>query len=114
MPLYEYQCPKCGTFTAWARMSESSAPALCSECGCKGPRMISAPRLALMKPATRRAMARNEQSAHEPGMVQRSSCGCSGSHACGRNKVSSAGHGGKKSILPVQPKSNARPWMLGH
>lgn len=117
MPLYDYHCDSCGEFTAWGKMSESDHPAACPECGAASPRMISAPRLAVMAASQRSAYERNEKSAHEPKMAKRSSCGCTGSHTCSSGKTADPK---KEQSAPAKPamerqtKANARPWMLGH
>ena len=108
MPMYEFHCDHCGGFSALRKMSESQAPAVCEECGALSPRVMSAPRLALMGKAARNAHERNEKSAHEPAIRRRSSCGCTGTHTC---KSSSPD---KKPGLQMQTKKSARPWMLGH
>ncbi|MBC7696825.1 MAG: zinc ribbon domain-containing protein [Bacteroidia bacterium] len=121
MPLYEYECVNCGVFSALRKMSESSQPALCDECGCEGERIISAPHLAILGKAQRSAHETNERSAHEPKIGRRSSCGCAGSHTCkpsADGKISkSASKVNQVTGLPalqMQTKKTARPWMLGH
>lgn len=111
MPLYEYACPDCGTFSALRKMSESQLPARC-ECGEVGERILSAPRLAVMDCAQRSAHERNEKSAHEPRATRRSSCGCSGNHTCKTGAAKAPQE--KGSLLKMQTKKTARPWMFGH
>lgn len=42
MPIYEYQCPKCGeTFEEWGKASESHKEEPCPKCGTPSPRIIS-------------------------------------------------------------------------
>ena len=42
MPIYEYQCPKCGNiFEEWAKASESHKEEPCPKCGTPSPRIIS-------------------------------------------------------------------------
>jgi putative FmdB family regulatory protein len=42
MPVYEYQCLKCGTvFELMRRISEMDNPALCPQCGAEGQRLVS-------------------------------------------------------------------------
>ena len=114
MPLYEYACPDCGTFSALRKMSESQLPAHC-DCGELGTRILSAPRLAVMDRAQRSAHERNEKSAHEPRSTRRSSCGCSGNHTCNSSATAKdQGSKEKGSLLQMQTKKTARPWMLGH
>ncbi|MBF8221546.1 FmdB family zinc ribbon protein [Halomonas sp. 328] len=95
MPIYEFDCPRCGSFDALLPMREREAPRPCPGCGTPAPRRLSAPRLALMPHARRQAHVTNERSAHEP--KQRHGCG----HAPReRDTRPRAGRG--------------RPWMLGH
>lgn len=116
MPIYDYRCEQCGDFSVLRKMSESSLPATCIECGAQAARIISAPNLALMDGARRSAFERNEKSAHAPRQARRSSCGCSGTHTCSstnKNAVSTNGSGDANG-LRMQTKKTARPWMLGH
>jgi len=112
MPVYEYECDTCGVFTALRKMSESAAPAACEECGCESPRIMSAPRLAVMDKSQRVAHERNEKSAHDPKVAKRSSCGCAGSHTCKTTTKVSQETG--RAPLQMQTKKTARPWMLSH
>ena len=42
MPIYEYQCPKCGNiFEEWAKASEAHKEEPCPRCGTPSPRIIS-------------------------------------------------------------------------
>lgn len=42
MPIYEYQCPKCGNvFEEWAKSSEAHKDAKCPVCGTPSPRIMS-------------------------------------------------------------------------
>lgn len=42
MPIYEYQCPKCGkVFEEWAKSSEAHKDAKCPVCGTPSPRIMS-------------------------------------------------------------------------
>lgn len=121
MPLYDYECGNCGTFSAFRKMSESSLSVACGHCGGESERVISVPFFALMAKEKRGAYERNEKSAHEPKAIRRSSCGCSGAHTCNpktsqfnatkENKIQSnqPGRG-----FQMQTKLTARPWMLGH
>ncbi|MFT6989990.1 MAG: putative FmdB family regulatory protein [Paraglaciecola sp.] len=115
MPLYDYQCESCGTFSALRKMSESANPSECDSCGEMAARIISAPHLALLSSSTRIAHERNEKASHEPRQTRRSSCGCStDAHSCKPASKQNAnptteGHG-----LLMQTKKTARPWMLGH
>lgn len=113
MPLYEYHCADCGNFTVLRKISESNMPAFCETCGGTSKRVISAPHLAILGQAQRIAHQRNEKSAHEPGSLRRSSCGCTGGHTCKTNSKSEAVNT-QGSAFQMQTKKTARPWMLGH
>jgi len=113
MPLYDYLCPTCGNFSAWASIKDALADAPCPSCAIPGPRVISAPRIALMPAGIRRAHERNERSAHEPAHHRRSGCGCHGAHTCGTASQASAETTDSPGIKR-QAKPGARPWMLGH
>ncbi len=103
MPLYEYECNHCGTFTDFAKMADSTLPANCPECGVTSPRIISAPRLAMVSKFARVAHERNEKSAHQPVMASKGTGKCSHSGPCN--------HGPVKAAPAKMPQ---RPWMLGH
>lgn len=96
MPLYDYACNECGRFRAWRAMAEAAAPADCPGCGTTAPRAVTAPNLAILGRSTRIAHERNERSAHEPAVMQRSQMG-----------------------PPSKPHHHHRPdprraWMIGH
>ncbi len=46
MPLYTYTCTTHGEFKAWAKMSESDAPAPCPTCATVSPRALARPMIA--------------------------------------------------------------------
>ena len=112
MPVYEYECNSCGVFTALRKMSESSQPTVCEDCGSESPRIMSAPRLAVLGKSQLMAHERNEKSAHDPKVAKRSSCGCTGSHTCNTSTKVNPDTG--KAALQMQTKKTARPWMLAH
>jgi putative FmdB family regulatory protein len=121
MPLYEYECGRCGVFSAMKKISAFDQPAQCDTCGESSARVISVPHYALLGKAVRIAHERNEQSAHEPRAFRRSGCGCSGKHTCqtsNRKTENVQGLGVAENSQPApfqkQTKSTARPWMLGH
>lgn len=42
MPIYEYECPKCGNvFEEWVKSSESHEDKPCPKCGTPSPRIVS-------------------------------------------------------------------------
>ncbi len=124
MPLYEYECGRCGVFTAMKKISAFNQPAECDTCGEMGARIISIPHYALMGKASRLAHERNEQSVHAPRSHRRSSCGCQGTHTCSTDKRQSEANRGvglsgqsaheQPAPFQTQTKATARPWMLGH
>lgn len=102
MPLYEFNCTQCGPFTELRPMSECATPVPCPGCAGLAPRMISAPRLAVMKRSNRVAWERNEKSAHEPRSA--------------KNQHSDHDHHSHdhKSRHRHKHVRGGRPWMLGH
>jgi len=69
MPIYEYTCPFCGSFSVLRAIQDRSLPARCPGCDAKAGRAIGAPNLNLMSMALRAAFSRNEKSCHEPGIA---------------------------------------------
>ncbi len=118
MPIYDYHCEHCGSFTEMKKMSESEMAVACPSCGNDATRVITAPQLAILGKAQRNAYERNEISAHEPKMARRSSCGCNGTHTCSTSGNKSSKQVDKAVVnnngLQMQTKKTARPWMLGH
>lgn len=105
MPIYEYECAGCGTFSAMRRVADRDAPQACPDCGAEARRMVSATMLALMAPARRRAHAGNERSAHAPALSQghRHGPGC----GCGTAAAKPAADAAKSY-------PGKRPWMISH
>ena len=87
MPVYEYQCAECGTFSASAAMAASAQPAGCPRCEASSPRILSP----VASAGTRRARRRGVP---EPRLVKRD-----------REPPAHPKH--------VHAKPD-RPWMLGH
>jgi putative FmdB family regulatory protein len=89
MPLYEYECERCGGFTAWGLMVLSDQPAPCPDCGADADRVLS-PTAVLMSGGRR-----GPPQGSEPRLVQRSS-----------------------DPPPASPTVHhphaGRPWMMGH
>jgi len=115
MPIYEYDCPECGDFTALRRMSEGSEPCPCPACGTPSRRVIlSAPGLATMPGHLRSAHATNEQSRHAPKTLgeyaasKRHPAGCS---CCGPSKPQQPT---KANPHALKASPSARPWMISH
>ena len=115
MPVYEYECISCGTFTEMKPMTEYNKPCDCPECGEASERIImTVPAMADMDPVRRNAFATNEKSSHAPHHSTKDSrahkhgpgCSC----CSGSKKKSSAVHGadGSKTF------PSKRPWMISH
>ncbi len=107
MPVYDYECARCGSFTAFRAMADYAKPASCDECGAAAPRAFhNAPAIAGMDAGLRRGLAVNERSRHEPRRSSGShpsGCGC-----CGPKRGAAAPAGAAKSF------PGARPWMISH
>lgn len=108
MPVYDYQCPSCGPFTAFRAMVDYAKPADCDVCGDAAPRAIlTAPALAGMDAGLRRSLAINERSRHEPRRsagAHPSGCGC----CSAPKRPEAAAAGAAKSF------AGRRPWMISH
>jgi putative FmdB family regulatory protein len=106
MPVYDYECPDCGVFTALRPMSAFRDPCACPDCGREGPRVfLTMPAIAGMDQARRTAIATNERAANEPKRSHGAGCSC----CSGAKKTKDAEKpGGLKSF------TTARPWMISH
>ncbi|MCA8884876.1 MAG: zinc ribbon domain-containing protein [Rhodobacteraceae bacterium] len=111
MPVYEYDCPQCGTFVAFAPMAAFADPCDCPDCATSAPRALhTAPGIAQMSSTRRTAFATNERAADSPkrsGGGHGPGCGC-----CSGSKKMPSGTlhrpDGSKSF-PAK-----RPWMISH
>lgn len=108
MPLYEYQCRKCGPFTEIRSVDRSGLPADCPECGRASAKIFPIINLRTMRPENRMAHERNERSAHAPHV-----CGAGCSHGPSKPKAARV-KSGDRPALQSSTKRNRRPWMLGH
>jgi putative FmdB family regulatory protein len=103
MPVYDYSCEACGTFSTNRPMAEYREPQVCPGCGEPAPRvLLSAPHFADMGAARRTAHQTNERSAHAPG------------HTTGHVHGPSCGCGSRSSTSVAKSFPNARPWMISH
>ncbi|PLZ03079.1 FmdB family transcriptional regulator [Burkholderia sp. WAC0059] len=115
MPIYDFHCETCGEFAVMRPIAERDAPWSCPDCGGAASRMVSAPAIALMSGAQRKAFATNERAANAPlqsgdGAAHRYGCGC-----CSGGKVSLAGADGASQGGGLKsPSGNSRPWMISH
>jgi putative FmdB family regulatory protein len=115
MPLYEYDCPRCGPFDSFGKVSASGKAQDCPRCGEVSPRVIlTMPAVLAMDGGLRRAHATNERSAHAPEVSTSESrahqhgpgCACCGGSKAKSRAVTSAD--GSKAF-PAD-----RPWMISH
>lgn len=111
MPVYDYECPDCGVFTALRPMTQCDAPHDCPDCGASAPRVfLTMPALAMMDAGRRTAITVNERAQHEPKLSSQHGAGCS---CCAPGKGlkrgrTAVGKNGAKSF------PSARPWMISH
>jgi putative FmdB family regulatory protein len=112
MPVYDYQCARCGPFTEMRPMSDCDRAQPCPRCARRSPRaFLTAPYCADMSAERRRAHATNERSASAPRTrselknAHGAGCGCCTQKRLGTAKP--APDGGKS--FPTR-----RPWMLSH
>lgn len=80
MPLYAFRCDTCGPFDVRRPFAEAHEPAYCPVCHALGERVLTPPRLYRTAPGLRRALAIEEQTAHEPAVVSRPPGGFPGRH----------------------------------
>ncbi|MFA5958639.1 FmdB family zinc ribbon protein [Hyphomicrobium sp.] len=109
MPIYDYDCPSCGTFAVLRSMAEFELPHDCPGCGSEAERVIlTAPAISGMSRARRVAAETNERSSHEPrkSASHAPGCGC-----CSGGKKSKAAENGPAAMKSFPA---ARPWMISH
>jgi len=107
MPVYDFRCSQCECeFSELRPMARSGESSSCPDCESIAPRLISAPRLAVLSSTQRNAHQVNERSANEPRAIKKHVCssGCSHTNAKGE----------EPSTALRQSKSTSRPWMIGH
>ena len=115
MPVYDYECPRCGPFTVMRPMAEYDRAAECPGCERESPRaFLTAPYFASMSAERRLALATNERSAHAPRLLsaadRRHGAGC----GCCAQKPLRAGKSGKSGKNAAKGFPARRPWMLSH
>ncbi|MGE3311166.1 MAG: FmdB family zinc ribbon protein [Limisphaerales bacterium] len=120
MPVYEFECEDCGVFEAFRPLDRRDDPLPCPDCDRTASRLVSAPNLAVLSAANRKAFAINEKSRHEPRVGLKhacsSSCGCTRSRSEARTRAGSPSKkppAGERGLKAARNRS-ARPWMLGH
>jgi putative FmdB family regulatory protein len=96
MPLYSYECRKCGPFQDWRALSLAGADADCPLCGQASRRQVSMPFLSSVSRNVRIAHERNERSMERPRVMGREELhklGHARGHSHGRSMYSSVlGH----------------------
>lgn len=112
MPVYDFCCSQCDCeFSELRPMARSSEPSSCPDCEGIAPRLISAPRLAVMSSSQRNAHQVNERSANEPRAFKKHVCSSGCSHG---STVHTQTKSDETSAGLRQSKSTSRPWMIGH
>jgi putative FmdB family regulatory protein len=107
MPLYDYECRRCGPFREWRSMSDYEKPAKCPDCRKAARRSMATPVLGTMDGSIRKAHAHNEKSAHEPRVERRRTGGHDHAHDHGHSRF-------KKMDGPGHYARARSPWMVGH
>ena len=112
MPVYDYQCDRCGPFSVMRPMAECEQPGKCPHCGRDATRAyLTAPYFAGMSSELRLAHATNERSANAPmtlsSMKKNHGAGCTCCSGAS-SRMTRRSKDGSKSF----PKS--RPWMISH
>ena len=95
MPLYEYECRDHGVFEESRSIAQSTDDAACPACERPAPRIVIMPTLARMDRAQVKARDRNEQSRHEPKVVQRPAAK-------------------PTERRPLHSAAGGYPWAIGH
>jgi putative FmdB family regulatory protein len=122
MPVYDYQCDRCGAFTEMRPMAECDLPHDCPVCGAESPRaFLSVPYLASMSSERRLAYATNERSSSSPQTLSGlkahgGSCGCCSGKSFRPDKRKRGDKTAAKPAGPSAAKSfpSRRPWMISH
>lgn len=113
MPIYDYLCDRCGSFSVLRPIDQRDADCRCPTCEGDARRAIlSAPALSAMTAQARAAHATNERAAHAPltsaeyrATRHPPGCGC-----CGANANHATARGGDAAKgFPAK-----RPWMISH
>ena len=80
MPLYDYQCVRCGPFKELRPLSQWNKDTACPKCGDASKRTIAKARLQCLSRNARIAHERNERSADEPRVMRRAELDASHGH----------------------------------
>lgn len=108
MPLYDYQCDRCGPFRAWRGMNEAGEAVPCPTCIAPAERAVGFPMLAILPRNNRIAHERNERSAHEPMVKHREELPPAGGHAHPLDPRI------ERQFGHVHQSHSHRKWMVGH
>ncbi|MDC0900133.1 zinc ribbon domain-containing protein [Paracoccaceae bacterium] len=116
MPVYEYNCKKCGTFTNLQSMLRAGEACACTKCGALSERALATPTLYSLSDEKRKAHSTNEKSANEPNRIKGGNKNKDNGHG---SNCSCCGSGNKKSTtmhLPDGSKTfpTKRSWMISH
>lgn len=105
MPIYEYLCTQCGSFTEVQSMANSSQSRPCPICREAADRTITAPHVRTTKASILvRNEERNQRSANKPRVVRKFD-----------NHVEQTGHDANCSHSRHEhERVSHRPWMVGH
>lgn len=109
MPLYGYQCTKCGPFEDFCSVANFAKPMACPSCGAAAPRQVAAAQLNLMSGNNRKAHSLNEKNSSEPRIARAKSANHDHGHGHGHGH-----HHGHNHSHTHQHASADRPWMVGH
>lgn len=107
MPLYDYDCRRCGPFREWRSMRDYEKPMKCPGCRKPARRSVATPLLATMDAGQRNAHGINEKSGHEPRVERRRIGGHDNAHGHANSRYS-------KMDGPGHYAPARRPWAVGH
>jgi putative FmdB family regulatory protein len=121
MPLYDYECRKCGPFQEWRSIDAFDKPSRCPDCGKAARRSLATPGLGMRNSALRKAHQINERSAEEPRVVRRKRGDPVPTHDVHRDLTEASqsrhahqhGHGHDHGHKKDLHRSN-HPWALKH
>ncbi|MGC1349106.1 MAG: zinc ribbon domain-containing protein [Xanthobacteraceae bacterium] len=114
MPVYDYLCARCGSFTEMRPMAECDVSHKCPQCGRKAPRaFLTAPYFASMSADRRLAHATNERSASAPRAYASSGKHGPGCRCC-RHAMPAQHVSGRTNRTNAKSFPARGPWMISH